>query len=125
MTRTTAVAVTFAAVLAGCTAPDGVPADDPRSTPILALDEFETQELKWGACDDYAITDQEKENFPLAPEAECARMLVPASYADPAGDTASVAVVRVPARGESTGSLFFNPGVRAVLVCSERSVRPS
>ncbi|WJL96637.1 alpha/beta fold hydrolase [Microbacterium sp. ET2] len=31
-------------------------------------------------------------------------------YASPEGDTASVALVRIPARGESQGPLLFNPG---------------
>lgn len=97
-------------MLAACTAPGGVPADDPRSTQVVALEKFETQELTWEDCADYAITAQDEKYFPLAPEAECARMLVPMDYADPTGDTASVAVVRVPARGEPAGSLFFNPG---------------
>lgn len=105
-----AVIAALAAVLTGCTAPGGVPADDPRSTQIPALEEFHTQELAWGDCAEYAITAQDERYFPLAPEAECARMLVPLDYADPEGDTASIAVVRIPARGESAGSLFFNPG---------------
>jgi pimeloyl-ACP methyl ester carboxylesterase len=105
-----AIIAALAAVLTACTAPGGVPADDPRSTQIPALEEFHTQELAWEDCADYAITAQDEKYFPLAPEAECARMLVPMDYADPTGDTASVAVVRVPARGESQGSLFFNPG---------------
>lgn len=105
-----AIVAALAAVLAACTAPGGVPADDPRSTPIVALEKFQTQELAWEDCADYAITTQDEKYFPLAPEAECARMQVPLDYADPTGDTASVAVVRVPARGESQGSLFFNPG---------------
>lgn len=106
----TTMAAALVAVLTACTAPGGVPADDPRSSPIIALDQYEDQELEWEGCGDYAITAQDEEYFPLAPEAECARMVVPMDYEDPVGATASVAVVRVPARGDSVGSVFFNPG---------------
>ena len=105
-----AIAAAVAALVAGCTAPGGVPADDPRSRPVVALDEYENQELRWEDCGGYAITALDEEYFPLVPAAECARLLVPTDYTEPAGDTTSVAVVRIPARGESMGPLLFNPG---------------
>lgn len=108
--RTTAIVATVVAVLAACTPPGGVPADDPRNQPIVALDRYENQELEWEGCGEYALTALDEEYFPLEPEAECARLLVPMDYADPTGDTASVAVVRIPARGQSMGPLLFNPG---------------
>lgn len=108
--RATAVAAALIAVLAACAPPGGVPADDPRNQEVVALDQFEDQELDWGSCADFAITALDEEYFPLVPEAECSRLTVPLDYADPNGDTASVAVVRIPARGESMGPLLFNPG---------------
>jgi pimeloyl-ACP methyl ester carboxylesterase len=75
------------------------------------LAQFTEQRLAWEGCDDYAVTSLDEQYFPLAPTAECARLSVPANYAAPGdGATASVAVVRIPASGESQGALFFNPG---------------
>ncbi|WP_308797673.1 alpha/beta fold hydrolase [Agromyces silvae] len=102
-----AAVAALTAVLAACTAPGGVPADDPRNRPI---DRFDTQELAWEGCEDYATTAQDDEVFAAVPTAECARLEVPMDYADREGATASVAVVRIPARGESLGPLLFNPG---------------
>lgn len=101
-----AVAV-VATVLAGCTAPGGVPLDDPANQ---QLDWYHAQDLAWEGCDDYAVTAQDEEYFPQVPSAECARLEVPLDYAEPDSARASIAVVRIPARGESVGSLMFNPG---------------
>lgn len=106
----TALAAALIAVLAACAPSGGIPADDPRSEAIVDLSQYEDQELDWGTCDEFARSTQDEEVFPLLPEKECARLEVPMDYTDPNGDTASVAVIRIPARGESLGSLFFNPG---------------
>jgi pimeloyl-ACP methyl ester carboxylesterase len=42
--------------------------------------------------------------------AECAELDVPVDYADPAGDTLTLSISRVPARGDRIGALFVNPG---------------
>lgn len=105
-----ALAGIMIATLAACTPSGGVPADSDQSQKIVAMDRFTQQTLTWEGCDDYAITEQDKQFFPLVPEAECARLLVPLDYADPTGDTASVAVIRIAARGDSIGPLLFNPG---------------
>ena len=42
--------------------------------------------------------------------AECTYVDVPMDYANPDGERVSLAVTRVPATGESLGSLFVNPG---------------
>lgn len=101
------VAIAMASALAAC-APgaDGEPPTDADGT----LDRFHSQALEWGACDDFAVTALDEQYFPLAPDAECARLLVPLDYAEPDGDTASVAVVRIAAAGDSVGPLLFNPG---------------
>lgn len=80
------------------------------STPADPLEGFRAQQLVFEECTGYAVTALDEEYFPQAPDAECARLEVPLDYADPAGGTASVAVVRIPARGESMGALVFNPG---------------
>jgi hypothetical protein len=41
---------------------------------------------------------------------ECATVDAPLDYADPGGATIELAVRRIPADGERTGALFFNPG---------------
>jgi pimeloyl-ACP methyl ester carboxylesterase len=41
---------------------------------------------------------------------ECARVKVPVDYADPAGASIGLAVLRVPASGDRVGSLVVNPG---------------
>ncbi|MFJ4223767.1 alpha/beta fold hydrolase [Microbacterium sp. NPDC089695] len=110
LTAVAALATIMMAVLAACSPSGGIPADDPRNQEIVALDEYREQELRWEACDDYAVSALDEQYFPAVPQAECARLRVPLDYADPTGATASVAVVRIPARGDSLGSLFYNPG---------------
>lgn len=76
------------------------------------LERFYTQELAFGPCADYAMTEADAEAF--ANEAfECARLEAPLDYQNPDGRTAQIALLRVPARGESgirIGSLLLNPG---------------
>ena len=108
--RVTAIAGALLAVLAACAPSGGIPADDPRSEVVVDLSQYEDQKLDWGTCDEFVRSTQDEEVFPLVPEKECARLEVPLDYADPNGDTASIAVIRIPARGEPLGSLFFNPG---------------
>jgi len=75
-----------------------------------SLARYHSQELAWEDCESYAVTAMDEKYFPLATNAECARLEVPMDYSDPQGGTASVAVVRTAARGESMGSLLYNPG---------------
>nr|RZI34268.1 Carboxylesterase A [Cryobacterium sp. SO1] len=104
----TAAVVALGVLLVGCAPAGGVPADDPQNKPI---DRYHTQELVWESCESYAVTALDEQYFPLAPnQPECARLEVPMDYSDPEGETASVAVVRIAARGESMGSLLYNPG---------------
>lgn len=84
-------------------APDG----DAR---MDGLARFYDQALAWEECVDYATTTGESIIFRRASDAQCARLAVPLDYANPAGEVASVAVLRVAARGDAIGSLVFNPG---------------
>ncbi|BBZ03569.1 alpha/beta hydrolase [Mycolicibacterium chitae] len=82
----------------------------PASTPPGGLDRFYEQRIAWEPCEDYATTSIETAVFAAAPAAECGRLMVPLNYREPAGKTARLAVMRVPARGEAIGSLVINPG---------------
>lgn len=76
------------------------------------LERFYTQELTFGPCADYAITDADAEAF-ANDTFECARLEVPLDYQNPDGRTVQIALLRVPARGEPNtriGSLLLNPG---------------
>lgn len=88
-------------LLAGCAgAPTAVapaPAEAPQpaiTAPDDPLAAFYDQELDWRNCGD----------------AECTRVVVPIDYQDPAAGTTELALTKVPARGESLGALFVNPG---------------
>lgn len=97
-----AVAVT---VLAGCVQSAGggpvqqeatdAPAVTSRSAPSGPLARFTDQRLRWRDC---------RDGF------ECTRLVVPVDYSNPRGGTLSLAVVRLPARGDAKASLVLNPG---------------
>ncbi|MDO8731338.1 MAG: alpha/beta hydrolase [Actinomycetota bacterium] len=94
------VAITVAlalALLAGCsnpTATEPIPAPSSTSAIPANLKQYYGQEAKWVDCGG----------------AQCTNVKVPLNYADPAGETFSLAVTKVPATGQSLGSLFVNPG---------------
>lgn len=87
-------------LLTGCSsAPTPTPPTPPTTAPepsvdVDPLDAFYEQELDWRDCGD----------------AECTRVLVPVDYQDPSAGTTELALTKVPARGESIGALFVNPG---------------
>jgi pimeloyl-ACP methyl ester carboxylesterase len=78
--------------------------------PSSDLDRFYEQDLTFGPCAEYALTEIDDQSFALSDEFECARMQVPLDYADPDGRTAQIAMLRAPASGEPLGSLIVNPG---------------
>ena len=69
---------------------------DESATPIgtAATSDAPVQDLVWAACG----------------VGECATLMVPMDWSDPAGETIGLELRRVPARGESIGSLVINPG---------------
>lgn len=96
-----------ALVVAGCSQttkhqstvdPTGGPAatssPDASGAPSDDLERFYSQQLEWSDCD----------------EGECATATVPVDYADPAGETTSIALARSRASGDRIGSLLLNPG---------------
>ncbi len=103
-------ALALAGVLASCAPAPSAEEGADTGSPGADLDGFYEQELAWEDCADYTTTETEAMLLGLAPGAECARMDVPLDYEDPEGERASVAVMRVAARGESMGSLVHNPG---------------
>jgi hypothetical protein len=75
------------------------------------LKRFYNQELKFDSCDSYA-TNADAKAF-ANNTFQCARLEVPLDYEQPDGQTAQIALLRVPATGEPSkriGSLLLNPG---------------
>src|SRR3954464_12735764 len=60
-----------------------------------------TSKLDWGPCDDPNAQD---------PALQCAKLKVPLDYDDPSGDSIDLALIKVPAQGDRTGAVLFNPG---------------
>ena len=105
----------LAMLLAGCTVGGGDGGDDaatptsgrsstPGDTagvsapPGTGIERFYTQPLDWEDCS------EDGDGF------ECATLVVPLDYADPDGDTITIAINRLPAIGRALGSLIVNPG---------------
>ena len=65
-----------------------------QTPPQAGLERFYGQQLDWQSCG----------------ENECARLTVPVDYARPDGPTLELSVLRIPARGDSVGSLVLDPG---------------
>lgn len=95
---------------ASASAPAPDDADATSAAPDAGLERYYEQELSFEACGEYAMTAADTELFAAVDRVECARLQVPVDYEDPDGETAEIAVSRLPARGEPVGSLFLNPG---------------
>lgn len=99
------VAVLAVLLLAGAACGD----DDGRSAPTT-----EPTTVDGGSPDPAGEGPNGFRPEPIAWEAcgptECSSVVVPLDYDDPAGETISLFVARVPARGERHGALFVNPG---------------
>jgi pimeloyl-ACP methyl ester carboxylesterase len=105
--RLTAVAAVLSVLLGGCGGPfGGDDADDGAATPSSApaptdaatdLRRYYEQTVDWQGCDD---------GF------ECAEIEVPLDYNEPAGESITLALIRLPAgdQGARVGSLLINPG---------------
>jgi pimeloyl-ACP methyl ester carboxylesterase len=117
-----AIAVTASLVLSGCTliqelqgtdeeleqgtgAEGGEGSGDIPDSVAPGAEEFYEQEVEWGECPpEYAAEDE---------TVECATVIAPLNWADPTQESdypVELALVRLPATGESQGSLFTNPG---------------
>lgn len=84
-----------ALVVAACSpaAPASAPST-PQAAPRPDLTRFYDQELQWRDCGDN----------------QCANLMVPVDYADPAGPTIELAVLRRPADRTPGGVVVINPG---------------
>lgn len=118
--RRFATTLMLVALAAGCTSTvDGtagprLPYDEtkgPAGAVPDGLAEFYGQKLTWEGCKDYATGEYDAR--PLSDESvQCTHLTVPLVYADPAGPTIRIGVLRKPAasRSERIGSLLVNPG---------------
>ncbi|EOM76049.1 alpha/beta hydrolase [Rhodococcus rhodnii] len=90
-------------VLAACSTGGDGPGDEAAAVPA-GLESFYSQQLEWGTCEAVAP------GAGVGGDLECARVTVPLDYAEPGGETASVAISRARASGVRIGSLLVNPG---------------
>lgn len=102
-TRLAAAATPVLLLLVGCTSPS------PDSGADTNLDTYFGQELDWTGCEDTATSAADAELF-ANPALECASVEVPLDYDEPEGETAHIALLRLPATGEAEGSLLVDPG---------------
>lgn len=69
------------------------------------LESYYNQEISWYSCGKEGIGEgSSKEGF------DCAVIKVPLDYDNPSGETIEIAMKRRPAKGQSIGALFVNPG---------------
>ncbi|MDQ3627970.1 MAG: alpha/beta hydrolase [Actinomycetota bacterium] len=78
----------------GTTQTTGPPETSAPTLDAAALDDYYEQEVEWTDCTG----------------GECGSALVPLDYAEPTGETVTLALKRIPATGEPVGTLFVNPG---------------
>lgn len=94
-----AAIVTALLVVTGCTPSTGgpQPSGDPAATQgaPAGLEKFYTQDVQWSPCEGGKF--------------DCTTVKVPVDYANPAGDTADLALIRLNGRN-AKGSLLVNPG---------------
>ena len=94
--------------------PTGVPSStgSTPSGPVPAgLAKFYAQQLAWSGCTGYANSTEIREVYSSS-AVQCARLTVPLSYADPAGRTVTMGVLRKVATrpADRIGSLVVDPG---------------
>jgi pimeloyl-ACP methyl ester carboxylesterase len=79
--------------------------------PSPDLSRFYSQQLKWTGCQSFALSDDDKASF-SDPKFDCSYLEVPIDYAQPAGRTAQIAILRLKATApdQKIGSLLINPG---------------
>lgn len=101
-----AAAATAALLLSACTP---APPSPESSSSGVDLETYLQQSLDWGQCTGTATNSAEAELF-ANPNLECASVEVPIDYDKPDGNQAQIALLRIPATGESEGSVLVNPG---------------
>lgn len=109
-------AVPGSAVVAGGPGAAGSATARVSQTPVspapipAGLERFYGQRLDWGSCADHVTSDDTK--YFRSASLQCADLTVPLSYADPDGQTITVAVLRKPATDPNNriGSVVIDPG---------------
>lgn len=104
--------------LAGCGSGAGkvsqpVPAaKDPqfKVAPAAQLQKFYDQQVVWESCAGVEAVSEITEGATDAPKYSCATIAVPLDYANPAGETISLQLVRHSNDGEVKTPLLYNPG---------------
>lgn len=110
------VALSLASLVGACSVAPAVdpPAVDPPAVnpPVDAPPTVGAapQQLAFGSCEGYATTTVDAQLFASEPRARCARLPVPLDHDDPGGATAQIAMLKVPARGPSQGTVVLNSG---------------
>jgi pimeloyl-ACP methyl ester carboxylesterase len=106
--RASPTAVAIALTLAAASCSDGEIPPSSLPTSRTGLPEITSEELsgtdeslKWSACTDSVAVER---------RLECATITVPLDYDDPSGESIEVALIRLPARGERSGTVLFSPG---------------
>ena len=77
--------------------PTTPPPPSVTQAPEDALTDLYAQRIDWTPC-------------ASNPDDDCATLTVPVDYAEPAGETIDLALLRVPATGARVGSMVVNPG---------------
>jgi pimeloyl-ACP methyl ester carboxylesterase len=83
----------------------------PKGPVPQGLEKFYSQELTWDTCSGYAKTDYDEQAL-SEKGLQCTHLAVPLDYANPAGDSIKIGVLKRPAKksSERIGSLVINPG---------------
>ena len=112
--RWTTAAAAVGLLLGGCTtsssdperAPQLTSAPDVEATPT-DLTSYTSQPVAWQSC---PASDDYLDSIPA--EAQCATIEVPVNYFDDSSDRGdmSIALIKIPAKGQSRGHLLINPG---------------
>lgn len=107
--RAAAPALAIALLAAGCATTVGGQGVAAGAGAPPGLEAFYDQELEWGPCAPFAVTDADAEVF-ADPVYDCTTVTVPLDYADPDGAQARIGMIRRKATGDRIGSLLTNPG---------------
>ncbi|MFI7493989.1 alpha/beta hydrolase [Kocuria sp. M4R2S49] len=100
-------------LLSGCSSPGAGATGEPTSGGATGavvegspeeLERYYTQTVVWEDCEFEVETNGAQDDL------QCADVEVPLDYTDPAGETTTVVMSRLPARGDARGSLLLNPG---------------
>lgn len=89
--------------------PRPAPGGPAAGASYAGLEEFYGQQISWGPCGPFDPAGQGRYDLPGL---ECGYLIVPVDYANPAGPTAAIGLLKLPARNQAAkiGSIFVDPG---------------